>query len=95
MYTHMCICIIVHRYKHINIYTYTYTYIYIYTCTWGVLDMGHPQVTIGFNTNVVMDGLIWMIWGYLHFRKPAYIDICLVNCIDVDIARICKTKANL
>ena len=33
----------------------------------GVLEMGDSQVTMGFNTKMI---LFWMIWGCHHFRKP-------------------------
>ena len=37
------------------------------------LEWWIPQNHGCFNTKVTKDGLIWMIWGYHHFRKPPYI----------------------
>ena len=39
------------------------------------LEWWIPQNHGCFNTKVTKDGLIWMIWGYHHFRKPPYIYI--------------------
>jgi len=43
-----------------------------YLLMWRFPKMGDPQVTIGFNTEIV---LFWMIWEYPHFRKPPCITI--------------------
>jgi hypothetical protein len=43
-----------------------------YLLMWRFPKMGDPQVTIGFNTEIV---LFWMIWGYHHFRNPPCITI--------------------
>ena len=37
----------------------------MYVYIWGVLKMGDPQVTMGFNTNMVIHD-DWMISGYPH-----------------------------